>query len=62
MCKKATYFVSCLLLTSCTFNVSMAHTEGTATDTIDDTASNTPTVSPTVNVPVTPGAGLGLYK
>ena len=49
-------------MTSCTYNVSMAHTEGTATDTIDDTASNTPNVSPTVNVPVTPGAGLGLYK
>lgn len=49
-----------LALNSCTYNISMAHTEGQATDVIDDTASNTPNVSPTVNVPVTPGAGLGL--
>lgn len=41
----------CLSLASCTYNVSMAHTEGTATDTIDDTASNTPNVSPTVSIP-----------
>jgi hypothetical protein len=47
---------------ACTYNVSMAHTEGTADDVIDDTASNTPNVSPTVNVPVTPGAGFGLSK
>ena len=39
-------------LTACTYNVSMAHTEGTAEDVIDDTASNTPNVSPTVTVPV----------
>lgn len=49
-------------MTSCTYNVSMAHTSGTADDVIDDTASNTPNVSPTINVPVTPGAGLGLTK
>lgn len=40
-----------LFLESCTFNVSMAHTEGTADDVIDDTASNTPNISPTI----TPG-------
>lgn len=49
-----------VLLSSCTYNISMAHTQGEATDTIDDTASNAPTVSPTLNIPVTPGAGLGL--
>lgn len=49
-------------MTACTYNVSMAHTSGTADDVIDDTASNTPNVSPTVNIPVTPGAGLGLTK
>ncbi len=49
-------------MTACTYNVSMAHTQGTADDVIDDTASNTPTVSPTVNVPVTPGSALGLTK
>jgi len=47
-------------LTSCTYNVSMAHTSGTADDVIDDQLTNTPNVSPTVNIPVTPGAGLTL--
>lgn len=37
-----------LTMCGCTYNVSMAHTQGTATDTIDDTASNTPTVSPNI--------------
>lgn len=40
-------------LTGCTYNVSMAHTEGVADDVIDDTASNTPTVSPTLSMPLT---------
>lgn len=35
----------CFALTSCTYNISMAHTEGVASDTIDDTQSNTPTTS-----------------
>ncbi len=46
--------VLCLVMTGCTYNVSMAHTEGTADDVIDDTASNTPNVSPTVTVPIKP--------
>ena len=41
-------------LSSCTYNISMAHTEGTANDVIDDTATNTPDVSPTVTIPLTP--------
>lgn len=47
-------FVLALLasMTSCTYNVSMAHTQGSAEDVIDDTASNTPNVSPTITVPV----------
>lgn len=45
-------------MTACTYNVSMAHTEGTAEDVIDDTASNTPNVSPTVTVPVSSVPGL----
>ena len=39
---------------SCTYNISMAHTEGVADDVIDDTASNTPNVSPTVTLPISP--------
>lgn len=44
---------SSICLSSCTFNVSMAHTSGSATDVIDDNASNTPTISPTVSIPAT---------
>jgi hypothetical protein len=43
-----------VLLTSCTYNVSMAHTEGTASDVIDDNQSNEPNVSPSVTIPVKP--------
>ena len=39
-----------LLLSSCSYNISMAHTEGTATDTIDD--NQTPTVSPQITIPL----------
>lgn len=39
-----------IMFQACTYNISMAHTEGTATDTIDDTSTNTPNVSPTVSV------------
>jgi len=58
-------FVSVMMLlcmTSCTYNVSMAHTSGTADDVIDDTASNSPNVSPTVTVPLTPGSSIGITK
>lgn len=50
------------LLSSCTYNVSMAHTSGIADDVIDDTATNTPNVSPTVTVPLTPGSQIGITK
>ncbi len=40
-----------IVLSSCTYNISMAHTEGTATDVIDDTQSNTPDVAPVLNIP-----------
>lgn len=58
-----TFMLSMLtFVTSCTYNVSMAHTQGTADDVIDDTASNTPNVSPTVTVPLTPGSSIGITK
>jgi uncharacterized protein YcfL len=47
-------FLSCFLLAGCSYNISMAHTSGQATDTIDDAASSTPTISPTVTIPLTP--------
>lgn len=46
----------------CTYNVSMAHTSGTAEDVIDDTASNSPNVAPVVTVPLTPGSSIGISK
>lgn len=44
-----------LLLTQCTYSVTMVCTEGTATDVVDETANNTPstTVSPRVSIPAT---------
>lgn len=44
--------VTCM--SSCTYNISMAHTEGTADDVIDDTATNTPNLSPTITIPLSP--------
>jgi len=41
-------------LTGCSYNISMAHTEGMASDTIDHAPSNTPTFT----VPITPGSSL----
>lgn len=57
------YFIYSLMfiLSSCTYNISMAHTEGSAEDVIDDTASNSPDVSPKLNVPFGPG-GLGFAR
>ncbi len=64
--KKFVLKTLCLLVlastTSCTFNVSMAHTEGMADDVIDDTATNTPNVSPVINIPAIAGASLGVAK
>jgi hypothetical protein len=62
MCKLVSILLLCLCCTSCTYNVSMAHTSGTADDVIDDTASNTPNVAPTVTVPLTPGSSIGITK
>jgi hypothetical protein len=40
------------LLSSCTYSITMVHTEGQASDVVDETATNTPstTVSPPVSV------------
>lgn len=58
----AIMILSCLCIAGCTYNVSMAHTSGTATDTIDDAASNTPTISPNFTVPLTPGSSIQVTK
>lgn len=38
-----------LTATACTYNISMAHTEGQATDVIDDTQSPQNDISPTIS-------------
>lgn len=53
-------FFVCSTFHACSFNVSMAHTSGSAEDVIDDTATNSPTVSPHVTVPLTPGSSINL--
>ena len=50
------------LCKGCTYNVSMSHTSGGSSDLMEETASNSPDVSPNINIPITPGAGLGLSK
>lgn len=36
---------------SCTYSVTLAHTEGTATDLIDEVSTNTPTITADVKMP-----------
>lgn len=48
-------YLALFLLQSCTYSITMVHTEGTASDVVDETQSNTPNVSPDVNIPITPG-------
>lgn len=61
--RKAFAIISlCVSLSSCTYNVSMAHTSGYADDVIDDTNSNTPNISPNVTIPLTPGSSIGITK
>lgn len=45
--------LACLFLTSCTYSITMVHTQGEATDVVDETATNAPstTVSPNLNIP-----------
>lgn len=39
-----------IVLTACTYSITMVHTEGQATDVVDETATNTPSTS--VSIPV----------
>jgi hypothetical protein len=51
--KKYLLSLFCILgLSSCTFSVTMAHTEGTASDVVDETQNTNPKIDPTINVPV----------
>ena len=52
--KKIITIIIAMSLSSCTYNISMSHTSGGSTDTIDDNLTNTPStdVSPTLNLPL----------
>lgn len=52
------YFLSALIigilvgvLTSCTYSITMVHTEGQASDVVDETQTNTPDVKADVSIP-----------
>lgn len=44
-----------LMLTSCTYSITMVHTQGEASDVVDETATNTPSTS--LSIPATPFLG-----
>jgi hypothetical protein len=46
--KKLSALLICASLFSCTYNISMVHTEGSASDVIDETSANTPTLNATI--------------
>lgn len=43
-------FMMMIIMTGCTYSITMVHTEGQATDVVDETATNTPSTS--VSIPV----------
>jgi hypothetical protein len=45
------YIVFLALLSSCTYSITMVHTEGTASDVVDETQTPSTTVSPNVSLP-----------
>ena len=44
-------FFTAFMMSACTYNVSMAHTEGTATDVVDSNQSAEGEVSPNLELP-----------
>lgn len=51
---KLIFLSICCLFSACTYNISMAHTQGHADDVIDDNATNTPSTSVSVPVSLVP--------
>lgn len=39
-------------LTSCTYTITMVHTQGHATDIVDEVATTSPDISPEVTIPM----------
>ncbi len=49
-------FLMLLFICGCTYNISMVHTEGTASQIADDPTSISPNISPTITaIPSIPG-------
>jgi hypothetical protein len=46
--------ISLMILTGCTYNVSLIHTEGEASDVIDTVQEASPDVKPQIQIPVKP--------
>lgn len=58
--KKILLFLSCwVMMWSCTYSVTLVHTEGEATDVIDETATNSPPTSFTLPLSI-PNAAQGI--
>lgn len=47
------YLLLLMMLASCTYSITMVHTEGEATDVVDETATNTPSTSVSATLPLT---------
>lgn len=53
MLKLTLYILSwTLFLSSCSYSITMVHTQGQATDVVDETQTAEPDISPTLSVPV----------
>lgn len=49
--KRFAIFGMFLIVVSCTYSITMVHTEGEANDVVDETSTNTPSTS--LNLPAT---------
>lgn len=47
-------FLLCTFLQSCTYTITMVHTEGSATDVVDETQSTQADIKPDLTIPLHP--------
>ncbi len=50
-CFLSSFITGLILFSSCTYTITMVHTEGSATDVVDDTATNNPVISTSIPTP-----------
>ena len=48
---KLIFFTLLVMLASCTYSITMVHTEGVAEDVVDETATNSPVISTDLRIP-----------